>query len=37
MLNPKIGLLFVCFTTGSLLQITTQAQVDWHLSKAEKF
>ncbi|MFT5705957.1 MAG: putative pyridoxine 5'-phosphate oxidase superfamily flavin-nucleotide-binding protein [Oceanospirillaceae bacterium] len=35
MLNPKIGLLFVDFTTGSLLQITAQAQVDWNSPSPE--
>ncbi|MEH6445826.1 MAG: pyridoxamine 5'-phosphate oxidase family protein [Oceanospirillaceae bacterium] len=37
MLNPKIGLLFVDFATGSLLQITARAQIDWDLPKAEQF
>ena len=28
-LNPKVGFLFVDFPTGSLLQLTGQASVDW--------
>ncbi len=33
--NPKVGLLFVDFETGGLLQITGQAEIDWNAKNAK--
>lgn len=36
LMDPRVGLLFVRFETGSLLQITGRASVDWNVAGASK-
>ena len=35
--NPHAGLLFIDFETGSLLQMTGQAEIIWSESEKQKF
>ncbi|MGI9352848.1 MAG: pyridoxamine 5'-phosphate oxidase family protein, partial [Rhizobiaceae bacterium] len=37
LLDNKVGMLFVDFTTGSLLQLTGNASIDWNSSKIEQY
>jgi ferredoxin-NADP reductase/predicted pyridoxine 5'-phosphate oxidase superfamily flavin-nucleotide-binding protein len=37
LLDPRVGLLFLDFQGGGLLQITGQAEIEWHVRDEERF